>query len=425
MEQVQQALQIVQQTARGLVGEAVPELVESRAVVEGAWRGFDQWRASGSLALSSLFHTFLSAEPLEGAVQLMFLLAFLCWLFSVVSANYSQVDRLWSLAPALYVWHFALSSSSLLPSLTQSLPSWPLTPSRLMALSSGGVSAPAAGELVAEVETAVMGVAQVVVAVVNSIPLRLRVMALLSSVWGLRLSYNFYRKGGYNPRDEDYRWQHVQKLMPAFLFPLFNISFIALYQNFLLLLIALPAYPALLAALAKRSSSSSSSSSSSPSSENELVTLDYVAVGLFVVLWIGETVADQQQWWFHQDKEALRTGKDKRKRSKGREDDLQRGFLTHGLFRFSRHPNFFCEISLWWAFYLFSVAASGVWLNYSALGAFLLTLLFQGSTNFTESLSLAKYPDYAFYQARVSRLIPLWPSALPPPSKPKAKPKTN
>jgi steroid 5-alpha reductase family enzyme len=40
----------------------------------------------------------------------------------------------------------------------------------------------------------------------------------------------------------------------------------------------------------------------------------------------------------------------------------------------------------------------------------LLTLIFEGSTRFTERLSVAKYPSYADYQARTSRWLP-WPSA--------------
>jgi steroid 5-alpha reductase family enzyme len=36
-------------------------------------------------------------------------------------------------------------------------------------------------------------------------------MAFLVTLWGLRLSYNFYRKGGYNiipwKGEEDYRWK--------------------------------------------------------------------------------------------------------------------------------------------------------------------------------------------------------------------------
>jgi len=59
----------------------------------------------------------------------------------------------------------------------------------------------------------------------------------------------------------------------------------------------------------------------------------------------------------------------------------KRGFIKDGLFSISRHPNFFCEISIWWAVYLFSVSSMG-W-NYSFLGALLLNLLFLGSTALT------------------------------------------
>ncbi len=59
--------------------------------------------------------------------------------------------------------------------------------------------------------------------------------------------------------------------------------------------------------------------------------------------------------------------------------------------------------------YLFGVAASGQWLNPTIVGPALLTLLFDGSARFTESISAGKYPDYADYQRRVSRMIPMPP----------------
>jgi steroid 5-alpha reductase family enzyme len=45
------------------------------------------------------------------------------------------------------------------------------------------------------------------------------------------------------------------------------------------------------------------------------------------------------------------------------------------------------------------------------IGAPLLTLLFQASTSLTERLSLEKYPSYAAYQQRTSRIVPLPPRA--------------
>lgn len=100
-----------------------------------------------------------------------------------------------------------------------------------------------------------------------------------------------------------------------------------------------------------------------------------------------------------------------------------------GLFRFSRHPNFWAEYSLWWTYYFFSViCANGggagsshpfaKWdqlVNWTGVGALLLTLLFQGSTDLTEKLSVRKYPAYRDYQKRVSMLTP-W-LHTPPPTK--------
>ena len=114
---------------------------------------------------------------------------------------------------------------------------------------------------------------------------------------------------------------------------------------------------------------------------------------LFAAFLVGESVADQQQWDFHQAKAA----------AGGR---LEPGFVTTGLFRISRHPNFFFEQAQWWAFYAIGATAAaasglGLWggaLNWTIVGAVLLTLLFIGSTIFTESITASKYPAYADYR---------------------------
>ena len=68
---------------------------------------------------------------------------------------------------------------------------------------------------------------------------------------------------------------------------------------------------------------------------------------------------------------------------------------------------------MWWAFYLFSVAGTGKWLNWTLAGAVFLVGLFLppgASLDVTEALSSRKYPAYPEYQARVSRFVPWWPS---------------
>jgi steroid 5-alpha reductase family enzyme len=39
----------------------------------------------------------------------------------------------------------------------------------------------------------------------------------LTTLWGLRLTYNFWRKGGYKKGGEDYRWAYIRKNYPRFL----------------------------------------------------------------------------------------------------------------------------------------------------------------------------------------------------------------
>lgn len=270
----------------------------------------------------------LSASPLAAAFVACAALALTCWVTSLVTGNVSQVDRLWSIAPPLYVAWFASRAG--------------------------------------------FGDA------------RLDVMAALTALWGARLTYNFARKGGYRAGGEDYRWPVMRARLGPVLFQVFNATFVAPYQNLLLLLLTLPAWAALRHAGAP------------------FGALDAAATLAFAFFLAGETVADEQQWAFQRDKHAR----------KARGEAVQREFLTTGLFRWSRHPNFFCEQGMWWAVYLFSVAAGDGWLNATIVGPVLLTLLFQGSTSLTESLSLAKYPAYAEYQRTTSRLLP-WPPRRP------------
>jgi steroid 5-alpha reductase family enzyme len=245
-----------------------------------------------------------------------------CWLLSLLTREYSWVDRLWSVMPPVYVAWFALSAERL--------------------------------------------------------DARLVAMALLSALWGARLTFNFARKGGYARGGEDYRWAELRGRMSPAAFQVFNFFFVAVFQNLLLLGISLPALVAL------------------REGRRPFGALDALLCLLFLALLAGEWLADEQQWRFQRDKQARRA----------RGEPISREFLTQGLFRYSRHPNFFCEQALWWTFYALGAWASGRWIDLTILGPLVLTALFHGSTNFTEAISSRKYPDYARYQARVPRLVP-------------------
>jgi steroid 5-alpha reductase family enzyme len=263
-------------------------------------------------------------EALHLPIVVCVVVTALCWVLSTVFQEYSWVDRIWSVVPPVYI----------------------------------GLIAAAA----------------------DFDDHRLNLMALVTTLWGARLTYNYARKGGYQKGGEDYRWSILRARMKPWQWQLFNLFFISIYQNFLLLLIALPAYTVY-------------------ANPRPFGIADAILGLVFIALLIGEFIADQQQWNFHQLKKSNAEAKEK-------------GFLDTGLWAYSRHPNFFFEQAQWCVVFGFAVVAAGTPLVLTAAGPVLLVLLFWGSAQFTESLTAAKYPRYADYQRRVSRTILLPPRRL-------------
>jgi len=273
----------------------------------------------------------LQLHLLHGGALIAVSLALVAFLTSEVTRNYSQIDKLWSIIPPIFAWYFAGASE------------WQP---------------------------------------------RLVLMAVLATAWGARLTFNFWRRGGYAwppwSGVEDYRWAVLRGnplLGGPWRWRLFNLGFVSLYQVLLLLLITLPSVAAADAA-------------------RPLNLFDAGATVLFIAFLVLETAADQQQYDFQSEKHRRRNAGERQ------DGDMARGFRTTGLFALARHPNFAAEQAIWCTFYLFGVAATGQWLNWSVIGAVLLILLFQGSTQFTEKISLGKYPEYAEYRRRVPRFIP-------------------
>ena len=264
----------------------------------------------------------LAGTPFGDMLILALVLAALCWLFSVLTREYSWVDRIWSICPPIYcIWV-----------------AW-----------------------AADFDSA-----------------RLNLMAALVTLWGARLTFNFVRKGGYWKGGEDYRWETVKERTGPVGFQVLNATFIAPGQMILIWWFTAPIHTAW------------------QWQDAPFTWMDAALGALFLTFLIGETVADEQMWAFQQDKQRkLQNGED------------AEPFLRTGLYRYSRHPNYFCELGMWWTLYLFAVTASGEWLHWTGWGFILLTLLFHSSTNLAETISSGKYPSYKDYQASVPRLIPI------------------
>ena len=75
---------------------------------------------------------------------------------------------------------------------------------------------------------------------------------------------------------------------------------------------------------------------------------------------VVEYIADSQQQHFQTHKYKWLQELSEDKPSPNEESDYKLGFLTHGLFTYSRHPAFFCEQAIWVTFYLFSVDFSNI-----------------------------------------------------------------
>lgn len=207
---------------------------------------------------------------------------------------------------------------------------------------------------------------------------RVNLMTALAVLWGARLTFNFVRKGGYQKGGEDYRWATVRERYGPIGIQIMNITFIAPGQMLLIWWFTSPVHAAWEAG------------------DTPLNGLDFLAAALFLLFLIVETVADEQMWAFQQDK--------RRRIADG--EDVAQPFMKTGLFRYSRHPNYLCELGMWWVFYLFAVAASGEWIHWTGAGFVALTALFVGSIRLSESISAQKYPSYRDYQASVPCIIP-------------------
>jgi steroid 5-alpha reductase family enzyme len=276
--------------------------------------------------------TALQTSILWNSVYICLGVALTCFIISEITRNNSQVDKIWSVVPIVYAWYIAYA---------------------------GGMSN------------------------------RLILMAVLVSIWGIRLTYNFSRRGAYTWKfwagEEDYRWKVLREkpeLKGKLRWFFFNLFFISLYQNALILLFTLPILLAV--------------------QENPvpLGWIDYVAAGLFLLFVMIEAIADQQQWNYQQEKHR------RTKSGEALTEFYQKGFTHTGLWKWMRHPNYMSEQAVWICFYFFSVAATGEWINWSIAGCLLLVILFQGSSDFSEGISITKYPGYTEYKKKTGRFIP-------------------
>jgi steroid 5-alpha reductase family enzyme len=90
-------------------------------------------------------------------------------------------------------------------------------------------------------------------------------------------------------------------------------------------------------------------------------------------------------------------------------DPASRGkVLSRGVWRYSRHPNYFGEATMWWGYYLLAAAAGGGWTVFSPVLMTFLLLRVSGVTLLERNLQQAK-PQYREYIESTSEFVPWFP----------------
>jgi steroid 5-alpha reductase family enzyme len=195
-------------------------------------------------------------------------------------------------------------------------------------------------------------------------------LSVLVTVWGLRLSLHILRRNWGKP--EDFRYQAWRKAAGAAWWwrSLFKVF---LMQGVILWIVAAPLLAAQISAKPGR-----------------LIWLDYFAVFVWIIGFFFESVGDWQLARF----KASPANKGK--------------VLNTGVWRYTRHPNYFGDATQWWAYYLTALAAGGWWSLFSPIVMTALLMRVSGVTLLEKTLKEEK-PGYKEYVETTSEFIPWFP----------------
>ncbi|KAJ2837561.1 hypothetical protein FBU31_001115 [Coemansia sp. 'formosensis'] len=232
------------------------------------------------------------------------------------------------------------------------------------------------------------------------------VASTLVAVWSLRLTYNSYRRGDYAIGAEDYRWAHVRQSFDRLLgthgvirtvaWEVFNLAFISIFQLGLLYQISVPLRQMI----------------TTGNEEEEAWSFGQIMLLAFMALLLAmEAIADRQQYELQRLKRpGVLDAEPNKEYAASRRAEVEAGFVYSGLWRYSRHPNAFCEQAFWTTMVLFTTDCTWMPAAHMLLaGPIWLIALMWASVGLTESITLSKYPLYRAYQMKTSRLVPCLP----------------
>jgi steroid 5-alpha reductase family enzyme len=192
-------------------------------------------------------------------------------------------------------------------------------------------------------------------------------ICVLTSMWGLRLAaYLAWRNLG---KGEDRRYQAMRE-RAGDRFPLVSLFTVFGLQGVIMWVVSVPVQVA-------------------GFQVTPLGWLDALGTGIWTLGWLCESLGDLQLARFKAKPE-----------NRGK-------VLDRGLWRYTRHPNYFGDFLVWWGIYLIAAGGGAWWSVFSPLLMSVLLMRVSGVTLLESSLKKTR-PDYEDYVARTSAFFP-WP----------------
>ena len=197
----------------------------------------------------------------------------------------------------------------------------------------------------------------------------------MSTFWGIRLALHIgIRNKG---KGEDFRYAAMRE-EHGDSFPLRSLFTVFLFQTLLIWAITIPVQLGQISAIPPR-----------------LTLLDFFGAGLWILGYGVELAADRQLRDFLA-------------------DPGNRGqVLDRGLWRYSRHPNYFGESLIWWGIFLVAAATPGGWITLFSPVIMTFFLLKVSGVPMLEKALAERREGYREYMERTSPFFPWPPKNLP------------
>ena len=191
-------------------------------------------------------------------------------------------------------------------------------------------------------------------------------VGVLVSIWGMRLAWHIHRRN--KDKAEDYRYAKWREEWGRW-FYVRSYGQVYLLQGFLLFLIV---FPILLI---------------NKSIGQDLGFLDFIGLAVWILGFMFESVADAELARFIKDPA-----------NKGK-------LMQSGLWRYTRHPNYFGEVTMWWG--IWCIALSVPYGFFGIIGPITITILILKVSGIPMlEKKMGENPEFAEYKRRTSMFIP-------------------